>query len=283
MSRPTNPLISSSCLPLAEFKSLPLYDELVEMGYLEADEDPENIFVVVADIFSSALVCTVGFVNPETKTIRLQFIIPMKDIIPKFDFGSLLLKHFPGYSLHYSPGAEMDDFYVEFLANIGFTITHVTYVSGNEECPEPSEGSAVLLSDMEYLDKERLRTTLRFQSLYPEDDPKTKAYYNSIDQMFSAAEEYPHISAVAMRDGKPAGFAVIEQVNDERTYRLAFHTMFPGHEHSCVLADMINLLTWWMEKFGCSITLNVGSQTTVDIAALTAMGFTPYTNNFERR
>lgn len=283
MERPTSSLISSSCLPLAEFKSLPLHDDLVEMGYLDVDEDPENVFVMIADIFSSPLVCSMGFVNPNEKTIRLQFIIPLKDAIPSFDFGGLVLRHFPGYSVHYSPSADMDDIYVDFLKVVGFEIAHVTYVSGNDICPEPSEGSAMLLSEMEYLDKERLKTTLRFQTLFPENDKRTMEYYDSIDCMFDAAKDYPHIAAVALRDNKPAGFAVIEQIGDERNYRLAFHTMFPGNEFNSVLSDMVNLLTYWMEKFGCSITLNVGSQTNLDPAALIAMGYTAYTNNFERR
>lgn len=283
MERPTTSLVSSSCIPLAEFKSLPLHDDLVEMGYLDADEDPENVFVMVADIFSSPLVCSVGFVNPNEKTIRLQFIIPLKDAIPTFDFGGLVLRHFPGYSVHYSPSADMEDQYVEFLKVVGFEIAHVTYVSGEEACPEPTEGSVARLADLSFLDKERLKTQLRFQTLYPENDPKTKAYYDSIDEMFSVAEEYSDVAAVGLRDGKPVGFAVIEQIGEERNYRLAFHTMFPGCDYCAVLADMINLLTYRMGQFGCTITLNVGTNTHLDTDALIAMGYVAYTNNFERR
>lgn len=280
----TNSLIASACKPLEEFKSDPLYAKLIDMDYVEKETDPEDVYVVVASIIDKPLVCAMGYASKHDKTFRLEFIIPLQDVIPVMDFGGLMLKHFPGFSVHYSPSASMDPIYIDFMKQVGMQIAGNTYVSGDSPCPEPTEGSVSRLTDLDFLAQERVKMILRFQSVYPENAPETQQYYASIDEMFDTAETFENVAVVGLRDGKPAGFAVIEQTADEdRTYCLAFQCVFSGFDGPTVLADMVNMLTYNMERLGCSMMVNVNQKTCITEEAMLAMGYVQHTINFFRR
>lgn len=279
----SSPLIVTHCWPGNEVNDEDLKSTLSSMGYIDWEEDLSGMYLVVAKIMGEDLVAAWGYKDPQAKLFSLEFILPLKEAIPNFDFAGQLVKHFPEYMVRYSPPHTLEEQYVNFITMMGMSLRSYTFVSGEEECPPPAEtNQAKRFEDVPYLDKERLRTLLKFQSQFPENDPRSVAYFESIDTMFEESETYPDIAAVGYRDGKPVGLAVIEKITDSHSYRLSFSAVMPDAGEG-VLEEMLHVLTFNIERYGCVIGVNLSPDNQKAIERIGLMGYCGYTIDFERR
>lgn len=283
MNEKVEGLITSQCYPIKDAIECGVFDKL-NMGRFITDElIDDDLFIIVASMFDQNLVYIAGCVNKENKRFSTHIIMPVQDLVPQFDFAGLVIKHFDGYRMVYSPVATLEEEFIEFIQQMGLKKVSMTSVSGEFACPPADNDKVKSLADLDYLSVERLRTVMRFQSVFPENTKQSLDYYESIDNMFEEAKEYRDISAVAYRDGMPAGFALVNITDQDGVYRLAFVTVFPGFEDLTIYDDMIQHITHSLEKYGCTITLTQATGTRYAQRDLSSLGYVPYTINFERK
>lgn len=278
-----SPLIVSVCWPANEIPEEELKDYLRDNDYVDWEGDNQGMYLVVAKLLGENLVAAWGYKDSQAKLFSLEFLLPLKDAIPNFDFGGQLLKHFPGYAVRYSPPVELEQPYRDFITMTGFPLNSITYVTGEEICPPPDENNqARRFEDVPHLDKERLRTILKFQSQFAESDARSLKYFESIDTMFEESEIYPNISAVGYRDGKPVGFALLSSIPESRTYRLSFSVVIPDVGEG-ILEEMLHVLTYNMQELGCSVVVNLSPDNIKAQERIGLMGYAGYTLDFLRR